>query len=446
MINTRPIMRTCITCLLLFLSVCVCRSADPTHALRHVKVGPGTLEPGASLRLRYEYLDQFNVKKYGTGKSDNVLLSRLRLGLRYRLDRGPGLFVQAQDSRFWLSDDVDKHDYDRSCPYYNEFDLRQAYVEWHTIGGSALGFKMGRQAVSYGDNRLFGPGDWGNVGRYTWDAGKLLWRTKALDVDLIHGKRIQYLWNAFDDTHYDFDVYAAYAQLKSISEHKLDLFYVVKSDGVENTLGESGSGDLLVQTTGFYGNGHWRQVDYGATFAYQFGNFGNDDIRAFGLNAGLGYRLPYRFKPRLSLSLSYGSGDEDPNDGKHGTFDGVFGAIDKYYGRMNLFTWMNLVDWQTGLSLEPMPGVRVCLDYHRFRLAEKRDAWYFCNGKQMRRDETGSSGSNLGGEVDLICKYKVNRHVEIMAGYGHFFPGTFVKKTGTHKDAQWAFTQLLLSF
>jgi hypothetical protein len=37
-------------------------------------MGPGTLNLGASLRWRYEVLDDFNVQKYGTDSSDQVLL------------------------------------------------------------------------------------------------------------------------------------------------------------------------------------------------------------------------------------------------------------------------------------------------------------------------------------------------------------------------------------
>jgi hypothetical protein len=186
-------------------------------------------------------------------------------------------------------------------------------------------------------------------------------------------------------------------------------------------------------------------VDYTLTAACQFGNFGKDDIRAYGLATEAGYTFSCRMKPRIAAAVTYASGDEDPSDGDHNTFDGVFGAVDKFYGRMNLFSWMNLVDWQTGLSITPVKGVNVSLDYHWFRLAEKKDAWYYCNGKKMRWDKRGASGSTLGEELDLICKYRVNTWLELMAGYGIFFPGAFVENTGTHENAQWFFTQLQLN-
>jgi hypothetical protein len=149
--------------------------------------------------------------------------------------------------------------------------------------------------------------------------------------------------------------------------------------------------------------------------------------------------------PRLKAGFAYGSGDDDPNDGEHNTFDGVFGAVDKYYGRMNLFSWMNLVDWYAGVSVSPTKGMSIGFDTHWFQLAEKRDAWYFSNGKAMRRDENGTSGNRLGEELDLFCKYRVNSFLDIMVGGGIFLPSTFIDNTGTSKTARWIFTQVQLS-
>ncbi|VBB45461.1 conserved hypothetical protein [uncultured Desulfatiglans sp.] len=409
--------------------------------LKGIELGPGKLDLSANVRFRYEYMDQFNIQTYGTGRDDEVLLTRVRINLGYRLPQKAMFFVQLQDARFFLSD-LDKDDFGRSCPYLNELDLRQAFMEWREIGKSPLGFKVGRQAIKYGDNRIFGPGDWGNVGRYTWDAGKLLWQSKSVDVDVFAGERIFYLKDEFDDEHYPYKAYAAYAQIKAVPDNKLDLFYVVKYDSDETTKGESGLGDLLVQTVGFYAKGKWNRLDYASTFAYQFGDYGQDSVRAFGFNVEGGYTFPAPWKPRLAAALSYASGDDDPKDGRHGTFDGVFGAIDLYYGRMNLFSWMNLVDLQVGVGVKPAEKMKLSLDYHHFRLAEDRDAWYYCTGKKMRWDPTGSSGSELGDEIDLIWKYQVCPRIGLMAGCAGFYPGEFVEKTGSHEDAYWAFGQI----
>ena len=59
----------------------------------------------------------------------------------------------------------DDKDFPASSSIVDTLDIRQFYVEWLRIGGRPLGFKVGRQQISYGDQRVFGPGNWGNTGR-----------------------------------------------------------------------------------------------------------------------------------------------------------------------------------------------------------------------------------------------------------------------------------------
>ena len=374
-------------------------------------------------------------------KKDHVLLTRVRINIGYTLAQKMKIFAQVQDSRFFLSD-LKEEDFGPKCPYLNELELRQAYLQWQRIGNSSLGFRVGRQAIKYGDYRIFGPGDWGNVGRYTWDAGKVILDAAPVHVDFFAAKRIFYLKNEFDEKHFPYTVYAGYAQIESIPKNKLDLFYIVKWDCDKTTKAVNGVGELLVQTIGFYEKGKWQHLDYASTFAYQFGDYGKDNISAFGFNAEVGYTPFDLWKPRFAVSLSYASGTRDPKNGEYGTFDGVFGAIDKYYGRMNLFSWMNLIDLQLGISVQPVKRMKLSLDCHHFNLAQKRDAWYFGTGKKMQWDPTGESGSDLGNEIDLIWKYHIDPRVTLMAGCAAFFPGDFVKKTGSHENAYWGFGQI----
>ncbi len=86
----------------------------------------------------------------------------------------------------------------------------------------------------------------------------------------------------------------------------------------------------------------------------QKGDYSQDDVDAYGYHVWLGYKLTSIYlKPQISLEYSYGSGDSNPRDGKHETFDGAYGSKDKAYGRMNLFKWQNLKDQEINLELYP---------------------------------------------------------------------------------------------
>jgi len=425
------------------------KEPDWFDCLKDIPLGPGKLDVGGSIRTRYELLDDFTILGVNTNRADEMLLLRSRISLDYKIT-GQQLhfFVEAQDARFWLSA-LERSDFAATHPHLNQADLRQAFVEWRKISGTPFGFKIGRQSITYADKRIFGPGEWGNTGRYQWDAGKFYIQTDAVDVDLLYGRQVQPYPASFDDEHYDYDMVGVYAQIKKLPV-KLDVFYLLRYDDEGTTRGEAGLGDRRTHTMGFYVDGKAggrKEWDYGGTVAFQAGQFGRDDLCAYGLNSRLGYTFDLPWQPRLGFEFSYASGDRDPTDGRHETFDNVFGAVDTYYGRMNLFSWMNLEDYQLTASVKPAKDVEIRADYHLFRLATDNDAWYFCNGRAARRDPAGDAGQTVGHEIDLLARWKINRHLELYAGYAHFFDGGFVDRTaGGGFDADWLFAQLVFSF
>jgi len=203
---------------LVAVSVCVAgaeETADqPWNArLKNIAVGPGTFTFGGSMRFRYELLDNYNIKRYGTHETDNVLLERLRLDLEYKLYDNLRAFIQLQDAHFWLSDLHDR-DFSPACPYRNYLDLKKGFIEWTHIGDSPFGFRIGRQAIVYRDSRVWGPGDWGNVGRYTWDAATFYWDADLVSTDFIIAQRVISESTSFDEKHFDFDAYGAYSRFR----------------------------------------------------------------------------------------------------------------------------------------------------------------------------------------------------------------------------------------
>jgi hypothetical protein len=352
--------------------------------------------------------------------------------------------MQLQDARFWFSDLAD--DPAPKSPYQNYLDLRQALAELPPAPGRPLGFRLGRQVIAYGDYRIFGPANWGNAGRYTWDAAKAVWRTRSWRLDAFWARQVRYQKEEFDDRHLDFDVLALYGQCAYAPEQKLDLFLIRKFSSGGEVRGESGPGVSRVNTAGLHARGAWRSLDYRATLAWQFGGYGRDRVRAWGLALRAGWGPPFRLSPRLTAGFAQGSGDADPNDGVHGAFDGVFGAVDKFYGRMNLFSWSNLQDFELGLGLEPVKQAKLSLRWHLFRLSQARDAWYYGSGRPMRRDPSGSSGRDLGQELDLILSWRAGRSLKLMGGLCWFWPGEFIANTGPADRASWAFLQMQFTF
>jgi len=440
--------------LLVFLSVIVALGFGVNVMalnIHSVHMGNNTvLDISTNLRLRYEYQNNYNIKKYANTK-DNYLLERFRLNVGLKTQQGLKAFIQFQDSHCF--DCVLKtDDFKGKSPYVNEMDIRQAYLEWDKINNSVFGFKIGRQQINYRDNRVFGPGQWGNVGRYTWDALILKYQSQYLDIDTFFAKRIFYRPKAFLDEHYPYNVYALYGKVKKLP-FKLDVFYTFKF----NRADKDKYGNLFKKeqrhTFGFYlqgkqslyGKGHF--LTYSGLYAYQTGCYPDRGLRisAYGAYANLGIHFKALMPQVFWWRYSYGSGDKNCYDHKVQTFDGIFGAIDKYFGRMNMFCWKNLKDYQLTYQLMPFKKFKITIDHHWFYLAQKEDYWYYANGKIIR-NVSGTGSDYLGREWDAFVVYDLNKTWQFQLGVCRFLPGTVIVKFGFHEKADYVIFQTLVKF
>ena len=155
---------------------------------------------GTDIRLRYEFQDNFNQKYYGDhpkkGSADGgFLLGRLRAGLDYTPSDKIHMAVWMQDSRVWgmaLSDSAfynDKIGCEQNCNK-DPWELSDTYIEIKRPFDVPVHFKAGRQRIVYGDRRVFGPGQWGNTGRWIWDAVSISCRFEKGFVDAYYGRTI----------------------------------------------------------------------------------------------------------------------------------------------------------------------------------------------------------------------------------------------------------------
>ena len=414
--------------------------------LKDNPLGPLRLDFGGQVRLRYEHDDQFSVKGYAPDTHDQFLLERVMLEATLRYGPRGRVFLQLRDAHVFGTR-LGEADFTGNNPFTDHLDIRQAFAEWLRIGGSPLGVKVGRQQISYGDQRVFGPGQWGNTGRWYWDVGMLTLDTNYLALDVWAGRPVRSRPEKWPDRPApDPTAVVAYARVKRLPL-RLDVFYALKYNGKGDTPGERGAGDLVSSSVGLQAAGLWRRLDYSGTFVAQLGAYGQDTLRAFGASGTLGVTLPLPWQPRLAALVTWGSGDRNPTDGVHGTFDGVFGGADiMFYGYLNLFMWANLRDYEANLHLQPARTLRVHVQYHYFTIDAARDAWYSTSLKAVRQDATGAAGIALGHELDARVIWTLWGRLELMAGYGRFFPGTFVATTGPAPAANWFFGQTSYSF
>ena len=154
-----------------------------------------------------------------------------------------------------------------------------------------------------------------------------------------------------------------------------------------------------------------------------------------------------RWKPRVGAGFDWASGDDDPLDGKVGTFDQLFPLGHKYFGFLDLIGRQNITALNLNLSAWPVAKkVKTAIAYHMFWLSEDEDFLYNAGGGAGRRDPTGSSGSEVGSEIDITVVWKIDRHQKVLLGWSHFFQDNFIQGTGISEDADLFYLQYAFKF
>ena len=142
---------------------------------------------------------------------------------------------------------------------------------------------------------------------------------------------------------------------------------------------------------------------------------------------------------RLGGAYNLGSGDDDPADGIHRTFDNLYPLNHAFYGYMDFFALQNLHNLE--LTAEtPLPGgvtARVALQ--DFALAEPHtDAWYNAGAGIVRAASAGNVhaadvalSSHVGREIDFTLRiparaFGIGANLEV--GYSRFLGGDYLRQ------------------
>ena len=342
-------------------------------------------------RMRLEYREN-NVTFNDTinKDTDSWLLQRARLGIGAKGFDWVKIFGELQDAREMGSTRFAASPPGNADLEEDTIDWRQGWIEIANYKQFPLGAKVGRQELSYGDERLIGTFDWNNAGR-VFDAAKVRLQEEKFWVDLfkanvvlnnVQSSRDQ----SFDDsTYWGDDLIGLYAQTTLLS-FQITEGYVLYRDK------DSAEFDGPARRIWTLGT-RWKSTpklapwDYYLEVASQVGEVdkpgstgtGKNPARRFGDNSlkngidhhalaaviGGGFTCTNcPTKPRVGLEYNYASGDSNPNDKESTTFDNLFPTNHKFYGYMDLFAWKNIHNTRLTLSASPHKTVVAQVDYH----------------------------------------------------------------------------------
>jgi hypothetical protein len=343
------------------------------------------------------------------------------------------------------------------------------------LKGGRIGIEEGAE-VLYGEpkidwikkarlsERLVGNWDWVNIGR-RYDGGMVGYGNRIFDLNLFGARVLQGGFD-FDDGYEELDdvavVGGAFTLKKDaiLSDTEFRVFNIFYFDNRTPAKDVAGN-NLEINTTGLSILGAYDlgpgQIDLLLWFAFQTGNFGDLNQKAFGFIGEIGYQfLQILWKPWLRLGVAYASGDDDPSDSDHSTFFNLVPTNHKWYGYMDAVAFSNLEDYYFQLMLEPHSKIGFTIDGHFFRLASGDEVWIGGSGAFnnkafgytfFRPVEGEEIKRNLGAELDFTLTIKPIKYVSFDIGYSHFFGGKGVKVVFDKEDQMnWFYAQTVISF
>lgn len=183
----------------------------------------------------------------------------------------------------------------------------------------------------------------------------------------------------------------------------------------------------------------------------QTGKWGVLDHRASAIAAEVGFQpkiLP-KLKPWLRAGVFNGSGDNNPNDDKHGTFFQML-PTPRPFARFPFFDLLNNHDILGILILRPHTKVTVSSEFHALRLANRNDLWYLGGGAFQPwtfgfTGRTTNGARSLANLYDTSVEYRVRPNITF-TGYLGYADGREVMKVIYPKGDHATFGYLELNY
>ncbi len=400
-----------------------------------------TLSMGGDVRVRWEYWDAF---AFNPDLQDDYFLVRLRLHSDISFRNWLRIFVEGKSAGATERDlpggrrtlDVDT------------LALQNAYVEISVPLAPAGEFTLrpGRQELLYGSQRLVSPLDWSNT-RRTFDGGTVIYEHGIWNIDAFWVRPVEirkYKWNKTDT---DTDFFGVYAARNDPGDDiEIDLYWL-GVDGSGVMFGERLAreerytvGMRMGSPPGLHG------LDFDVEGAWQYGDHGDRDIRAFFLASELGFTFEEAAAaPRVHTGLDYASGDRDRNDGTLNTFNQLFPLGHAFLGYADMIGRQNIVAGSLGLTLSPSESLRIRIDGHHFRRASRSDAVYNAGGQVLRSGDAGNE-SEVGTEMDITLTYRFTPDTSTLLGYSRFWAGSFIRESGPSGNLDFAYASISQRF
>lgn len=395
-----------------------------------------TVIVNGNIRPRAEYRDGYGSPIEATKDPSGFVLQRTRIGVDYKQPSFQAKFT-LQDARTFGETSISS----QSTSGQSTLGVYEAWIRLPLF--SDISIKMGRQTLSYDDNRLFSDSNWSNTG----SAHDLLLCAYERQGYLFHlGLAYNNNTSELSESYYKPAMkyrYLGYMRFEKSINPIISLSAMVVDEGVQNLVnGSYGTKCSMYHAYTWGGNLKWESPLLSAlvTAYMQSGTTtGGLHLNNLLLAANASYNICP--KVRIKAGCDYFSGASQREANEYASFKKLYGTEHAFNGSMDYWSvlpYQGLINYYGGLSLKFHKQTEVEGLFHLFRTESE----VILDKSRM--------GKSLGAEIDLSISYKLNKWTNLKGGWSCYFTtsNTFVAKGMLHGDyrfPQWAFVMLSVS-
>ncbi|APQ16753.1 alginate export family protein [Maribacter hydrothermalis] len=400
--------------------------------LGFIPLSAQTLEVDADVRARFEYRHGFNNLFPDNADPAAFVNQRTRLDFNYTAEKLQ-LFIAVQDVSIWGDTRqilaVDGND---SFSLFEAWGQLQLNENWST--------KLGRQVISYDDQRIFGGLDWAMQGRFH-DAAIIKYKKGDFMLDLGGAFSQESERNAGNDFNIQgFFTYKAmqYAYLKKTWEKSSASLLFLNTGFQDFDINNSADGVSYRHTMGSYFKFPVQNVNFAGSAYYQFGKANAvTDLAAYQLALEGTYKAN---KILYGLGVEVLSGTDQDGATDNNSFFPLYGTNHKFNGFMDYFYVGNHAN---NVGLNDVYAKAIFTTGEKSNLLVK--AHYF----SANADLIGNADAYLGTEIDVVYTRALMKNVKLNVGYSQMFASESMSliKGGTPNDNtnNWGWVQLIVN-
>ncbi len=390
------------------------------------------IDANLQLRPRYEYRNGFKGLMPDNQLPTSFVSQRSRLNFNFKQDKIAAKLT-LQNVRTWG---------DVKTTTTNDKNGIMLFEAWGQYNfNDAWSARLGRQVISYDNQRIFGEIDWLQQGQ-SHDAMVVSYKKdkNQLDLGAALNADAEGLYRDLYLTNYKNMQYAWFHT--SFSDLQLSLLALNTGFQYQEPITTDLKVDYM-QTFGTYLKYKKNKFDADLSLYAQTGKgkLVNNNTTVNAYNAGLNFNYAFTDQVKVGLGYEYLSGkDQTDTDDKIKSFNPIFGTNHAFNGFMDYFyvgNHKNTVGLQDAF---------VKLNYAPNKWKFNVTPHVFMTAADVKDPSSSNKMDRyLGTEIDVTASYELHKNIAISAGYSQMF-GTetleVLKGGNTSLDNNWAYVMI----